>query len=153
MFLGVNALNLDAKGRLAIPAKYRDDLADCCASRVVATINPLGDKCLLLYPDSEWREIARKVSRLPNAKRQNQMLQRLLLGHATELEMDGQGRILLAPSLRDYASLDKRVALVGQGHKFEIWSEEVWLERRDAWLAEASDPDSVLSEEIEELSL
>lgn len=152
MFLGVNALNLDAKGRLAIPAKYRDDLADCCASRVVATISPW-DNCLLLYPDSEWREIARKVSRLPNAKRQNQLLQRLLLGHATELEMDGQGRILLAPALREYASLDKRVALVGQGHKFEIWSEQVWLDKRDAWLAEANDPGSILSDELAELSL
>jgi MraZ protein len=152
VFLGVNTLNLDAKGRMAIPAKYRDELADCCASRVVVTISP-SDKCLLLYPDSEWREIARKVSRLPNVNRQNRLLQRLLLGHATELEMDGQGRILLAPALRDYASLDKRVAVVGEGHRFEIWNEQTWLDNREGWLAEAGDPNSVLSDELAELSL
>ena len=95
MFLGVNTLNLDAKGRLAIPAKHRDTLAQCCASRVVVTINPnADDQCLWLYPENEWREIARKLSRLPTMKRQNQLIQRLMLGHASELELDSQGRIL-----------------------------------------------------------
>ena len=152
MFLGVNTLNLDVKGRIAIPAKHREQLAECCGSRVVVTINPR-EHCLWLYPESEWREIARKVSRLPTLKPQNQRLQRLLLGHASELEMDGQGRILLAAELRDYAALDKRVAVVGQGHKFEIWSEEAWAANRADWLAEARDDESVLSDELGEMSL
>lgn len=151
MFLGVNTLNLDAKGRMAIPAKHREGLAACCGSRVVTTINPRSG-CLWLYPENEWREIARKVSRLPTLKRQNQLLQRLLLGHASEMDLDGQGRILLSNELRDYAQLGKRVALVGQGNKFEIWDEESWTDGREQWLSEARLPDSELSEELENMA-
>lgn len=150
MFLGVNALNLDAKGRMAIPAKYRSALAECCGARVVATINP-SDSCLWLYPENEWREIARKVSRLPATKK-NQLLQRLLLGHATECEMDGQGRILVSPELRKHAGLDKKVSLVGLGHKFEIWDEDSWAGNREEWLLEANDGESDLSEELSGMS-
>lgn len=151
MFLGVNTLNLDAKGRMAIPAKHRDALADCCASRVVVTINPR-EHCLWLYPESEWRDIARKLSRLPTLKRQNQLLQRLLLGHASELEMDGQGRILLSTELREYAGLGKKISLVGQGHKFEIWDEAAWSGSREDWLAEANVSGSELSDELGEMA-
>lgn len=147
MFLGVNTLNLDAKGRMAIPAKQRDQLAN---ARVVVTVNPQ-EHCLWLYPEDEWREIARKLSRLPEMVRQNQLLKRLLLGHASELDLDGQGRILLSPELRDYAGLDKRVALVGQGHKFEIWDEQAWAGSREEWLAEANDIGSELSGQLAEM--
>ena len=151
MFLGVNTLNLDAKGRMAVPARYRDALKDHGA-RVVVTINPR-ERCLWLYPESEWTEIAGKLSRLPTLKPQNLRMQRLLLGHALELEMDGQGRILISNELREYAGLEKRVSLVGQGHKFEIWGADAWLDSRDAWLAEAQDQASELSEELEGMSL
>ena len=150
MFLGVNTLNLDAKGRMAIPSKHRDALADCCASRVVVTVHPQ-EHCLWLYPENEWHEIARKLMRLPTMVRQNQLLQRLLLGHASELEMDGQGRVLLSPELRKYAGLDKKVSLVGQGNKFEIWDESTWTGSREDWLAEASDSGSELSEQLGEM--
>ena len=154
MFLGVNTLNLDAKGRLAIPAKHRDALAQCCASRVVVTINPNPeDQCLWLYPENEWREIARKLSRLPTMKRQNQLIQRLVLGHASEVELDAQGRILLSTELREYANLGKRVALVGQVHKFEIWDEEVWAGSRAQWLTQALADDAGLSEELGGMTL
>lgn len=154
MFLGVNTLNLDAKGRLAIPAKHRDTLAQCCASRVVVTINPNPkDQCLWLYPENEWREIARQLSRLPSMNRQNQLIQRLMLGHASELELDSQGRILLSNELRDYAGLDKRVAVVGQVHKFEIWDEQIWAENREQWLSEAMCDEASLSEELGGMTL
>jgi MraZ protein len=154
VFLGVNTLNLDAKGRIAIPAKHRDTLAQCCASRVVVTINPNPlDKCLWLYPENEWREIARKLSRLPAMNRKNQLVQRLMLGHASELELDGQGRILLSNELRDYAGLDKRVALVGQAHKFEIWDADSWAGGREDWVNEAFGDGVALSEELEGMSL
>ena len=152
MFQGVSTLNLDAKGRLAIPAKYRERLVDQCDSRVVVTINPR-EHCLWLYPETEWREVARKVSRLPSLKRQNQVLKRLLLGHASELEMDGQGRVLLSNELRHYAELDKRVALVGQGDKFEIWGEPQWTYSRENWVEQVANADGELAEELENLDL
>lgn len=152
MFLGVNTLNLDTKGRLAIPVKYRERLMDNGASSIVITINPQ-ERCLWLYPQAEWLPIAQKVSRLPPLKRQNRQLQRLLLGHASELEMDGQGRVLLNSELRDYAGMDKKIALVGQGHKFELWSEQSWTDSREDWLAEANQPESDLSEELQNLAL
>jgi MraZ protein len=152
VFLGVNTLNLDTKGRLAIPVKYRERLMDNGASAIVVTINPQ-ERCLWLYPEAEWQPIAQKVSRLPPLKRQNRQLQRLLLGHASELEMDGQGRVLLNNELREYASMDKRVALVGQGHKFELWSEERWTDSREDWLQEANQPESDLSDELQNLAL
>jgi len=147
VFLGVNTLNLDAKGRMAIPAKHRDALAD---ARVVVTVNPQ-EHCLWLYPENEWREIARKLSRLPTMDRQNRLLQRLLLGHASELDLDAQGRILLSPELREYAALGKKVSLVGQGHKFEIWDEQAWAGSREEWLSEANDLGSELSDQLGEM--
>jgi MraZ protein len=135
VFRGVSVLNLDAKGRLAIPARHRERLQSEYESRLVITIDR--DHCLLLYPEATWIEIERKISALPSFKPANRALQRLYIGHAQELEMDGQGRVLLPPELRTFASLDKRVALVGQGQKFEVWDADTWSGRRDEWLATA----------------
>ena len=154
MFLGVSTLNLDAKGRIAIPARHRETLAQTCASRVVVTINPnRDDRCLWLYPENEWREIARNLSRLPPMIRQNQLIQRLMLGHASEVDLDGQGRVLLPNELREYAGLGKRVSLVGQMHKFEIWDEEIWSGSREQWLGEALTEESGMSEELKGMRL
>lgn len=151
MFLGDTSLNLDAKGRLAIPAKYRGGLVDCCASRLVVTASPW-DACLWLYPYNEWSEIARSVSRLPEAVPANRDVKRMVLGHAADLEMDGQGRVLLPASLREYADMEKAVMLVGQFHKCEIWSADAWAEKNEEIRAAASRPDSELSEELRNLS-
>ena len=132
MFRGVSVLNLDAKGRLAVPARYREELDVSCASRLVLTVDR--ERCLLLYPESEWVEIERKLAALPSFNTKARNLQRLYIGHATEVEMDGQGRILLSPKLKAYAGIDKRVALVGQGNKFEIWDEETWDLKTNEWL-------------------
>lgn len=151
MFRGVNPLSLDAKGRMAIPARYRDRLQESCGGQLVVTIDR--DRCLLLYPLPEWEEIERKLVRLPSLNKQARRLQRLLIGHATDCEMDGSGRILLPPPLRDYAALDKQAVLIGQGNKFEIWNEQTWNESRDAWLAEDDDEELELPEEFGSLSL
>jgi MraZ protein len=135
LFRGVSILNLDAKGRLAIPARYREQLQACCASRLVITVD--ADHCLLIYPEPNWVEIERKLERLPSFNPTARKLQRLYIGHAQDVEMDAQGRLLLPPSLRSFAALDKRVALVGQGNKFELWDEDAWVRRRDEWLSEA----------------
>jgi MraZ protein len=134
LFRGVNRLNLDAKGRLAVPTRYRERLQERCAAELVVTIDP--DHCLLIYPLPEWQEIERKLMKLPSFNKAARNLQRLLVGHATEVEMDGQGRVLLPPALRDFARLDKHVVLIGQGNKFELWDEERWNSQRDGWLDE-----------------
>lgn len=151
MFRGVNTLNLDAKGRMAVPSKYRESLMAQCAGQLVVTVDRSGS-CLLLYPLPEWEEIERKLVRLGNLNNQARRLQRLLIGHATEVEMDNNGRILLPPPLREFAKFDKRIALTGQGNKFEIWDEQTWMSERDSWVAE-NESDETLSAELETLSL
>ncbi|MCB2263141.1 MAG: division/cell wall cluster transcriptional repressor MraZ [Candidatus Thiosymbion ectosymbiont of Robbea hypermnestra] len=135
MFRGVSFLSLDTKGRLAIPARYRERLLSCCNARLVLTVDR--DRCLLLYPEPTWTEIERKLDQLPSFNEQARMLQRLYIGHAQEVDMDGQGRVLLPLALRSFASLDKRVALVGQGKRFELWDEDTWNGRCDDWLHKA----------------
>ncbi|HEY4732820.1 MAG TPA: division/cell wall cluster transcriptional repressor MraZ [Gammaproteobacteria bacterium] len=150
MFRGVNALNLDAKGRMAMPTKYRERLRVHCNGQFVITVDR--DHCLLIYPVPEWEEIERKLASLPNLDKQTRRLQRLLIGHATECEMDGSSRILLPPPLREFAALDKRVVLIGQGNKFELWDEQAWNGCRDKWLA-AEEDEQPLPAELESLSL
>ena len=144
MFLGSYAINMDAKGRIAIPARVRDAVGHACDGRLVLTAHP-EERCLLVYPEPQWLELLPKVEALPNIKRKARLMQRLLLGYATALEVDGNGRILLPPTLREYAGLDKKLMLVGQGRKLELWSEERWF----AWIDEAGEdhdvPDEVLS--------
>jgi MraZ protein len=144
LFRGVSVLNLDAKGRLAIPARYRERIQSSCASRLVVTVDR--DRCLLLYPEPAWAEIERKIAALPSFNSANRATQRLYIGHAQDLEMDGQGRVLLPPELRTFASLEKRVALVGQGQKFEIWDAEKWNGNCDEWLETVMDLGQLESE-------
>lgn len=150
MFRGVNALTLDSKGRLAIPTRYRDELVRVANGRLVVTVDR--DHCLLLYPLPEWEEIERKLVKLPSFNAPARRLQRLLIGHATEVELDGSGRILLPPPLREFAALDKTVVMIGQGNKFEIWDEAQWNTRRAEWL-NASDGEGELPDELGSLSL
>jgi len=151
LFRGVNSINLDEKGRLAIPTRYRAELQECCERQLVLTVGL--DRCLMLYPFPEWEDIERKLVKLPSLNKQAKRLQRLLIGHATECEMDSQGRVLIAEPLRKFANLDKRVVLTGQGNKFEIWDEDVWNRSRDEWLEEEGVEDlDDLSPELESLS-
>jgi len=153
MFRGVNALNLDSKGRLAIPTRYRDEIVRAANGRLVITVNPVEhDHCLLLYPLPEWEEIERKLVKLPTLNAASRRLQRLLIGHATEAELDGNGRILLPPPLREFAALDKSVVMIGQGNKFEIWDETKWNARRAEWLS-AAGGEGQLPDELGSLSL
>lgn len=125
MFQGSQSINMDAKGRMAIPSKYRDLLSAACGGRLIITANPY-EKCLNIYPEPQWREVSAKISALPNSNKQVRRLQRLVLGNATELELDGNGRVLLPSILRDFAKLDKKLVLVGLNEKAELWSEESW---------------------------
>jgi MraZ protein len=151
LFTGGSTVNLDAKGRLALPTRYRGILAERCEGRVVVTVHD--DHCLMLYPLPDWEEIERKLVRLPNQYKRTRTLQRMLLGHATELEMDKNGRVLIPPRLRDFANLGKRVELVGLGNKFEIWNEEAWEQNRAAWLAGNGDDDEEMPDSLSTLTL
>ncbi|MFT6113548.1 MAG: MraZ protein [Oleispira sp.] len=151
MFRGLSAVNLDTKGRLAIPMKYRQLLVDLCAGRLVATIDT-EERCLLIYPVDEWEVIQAKIEALPSFNPSARRIQRLLIGHATDIELDANGRILLSQPLREYAQLDKETILLGQGKKLELWSKDLWNSRRDDYIAEVNAPE-VLPDELLNLSL
>ncbi|MCC7136274.1 MAG: division/cell wall cluster transcriptional repressor MraZ [Nitrosomonas sp.] len=132
MFRGVTQLSLDSKGRLAIPAKYRDELTASCGGNIVVTADP--SRCLLIYPQPAWEPIEQKLNSLPSFDPQIRGLQRLLVGNACDVEIDGSGRILISPPLRQFAGLTKEVVLAGQGTKFELWDGDRWSQEIEAAL-------------------
>ena len=149
MFRGVQRINLDAKGRLSVPARQRESLLDVSAGSIVVTIDTQSS-CLVMYPLREWERIERDVQNLPTLNPVVRRFQRLVLGYASDLDLDSNGRILLPGALREYAHLEKRVVLVGQGNKLELWSEPLWEAEREAALgAEEGD----LPTELMELKL
>jgi MraZ protein len=125
VFLGSDVINMDAKGRFSVPTRIREELISECAGRLVITAHPK-ERCLLVYPEPRWQTLLNEIQSLPNLSEGAVRLQRLLIGYACPLEMDGNGRLLLSPTLRNYASLEKKLMLVGQGQKLELWSEEGW---------------------------
>lgn len=152
MFRGINAILLDVKGRMAMPSRYRSLLQENGENQIVATIDT-ESPCLLLYPLKEWEVIEQKLQALPSFNKTARRIQRLLIGHATELEIDGNGRVLLPPLLRDYARLDKKVMLIGQGKKFELWDELQWAAGRETWLSEGENVAADMPEELQSLAL
>lgn len=151
MFRGANAITLDAKGRLTMPSKYRDEFLARGAGQLVVTIDVV-DPCLSVYPLAEWEVIEAKLRDLPSLREENRRLQRLLIGNAVDLELDSAGRFLVPPRLRDYARLDKRAVLVGQLNKFQLWDEDAWEARSAEDLLAIKEPGS-LPEELRNLTL
>jgi MraZ protein len=151
VFRGNNEINIDAKGRMAMPSRYRDALSNVCDGSLVVTID-LQDKCLLIYPINEWEIIEAQISALPSFNSTTRKLQRILIGHAREVDIDGNGRILIPSELRQYAQLEKKLMLIGQRHRFELWSEDNWNEGRASWLAETNS-DLKIPEEMQSISL
>src|SRR5580700_3917364 len=150
MFRGATKVTLDDKGRMVIPNRYREQIAERAQGQLVVTVDR--DQCLLLYPLPDWEQIERKLMSLPSLHAQSRRLQRLMVGHATDLVLDGHGRMLLPPELREFAALGRHAMLIGQGNRCELWDESRWLERRDFWLkSEASATD--LPAELDSLSL
>lgn len=130
MFSGVSSLNVDSKGRLAIPAKHRDALLVRSEGRVVMTVSP--DGCLLVYPEPDWIPVRDQLNSLSGAQAQ---IRRIIVGHAEEFELDSAGRVLIPSRLRKIAGLDKEVALVGMGNKFELWDDGKWNAKVEAVMA------------------
>lgn len=134
MFRGTTQINLDEKGRMVLPARYRDELMDGCDGRLILTLDT-DKKCLLLYKYPDWQNIENALFRLPSSNPAVRKMQMILQGHATDVEIDGNGRILIHPSLRPVVNLDKKIMLVGVGRRFEIWDLSVWEAERDAILS------------------
>ena len=122
-----------------------------CGGQVVVTIDTQS-ACLTIYPLPEWERIEKDVQGLPALNPAVKRFQRLILGYATDLELDGNGRMLLPQPLREYARLDKKLVLVGQGNKLELWSESLWLSEREQALQD-SGPAADLPEELMSLTL
>ena len=148
MFFGETAINLDAKGRLAVPMRYRDDLKEQCENRLVLTYSAFDSGVLWLYLEEEWQRVRDEVMALPSRNPTHRALQRRLVGSATAVEPDGSGRILLPSSLREFAGLEKRIVMLGMGRRFEIWNENTLNKERIE-----EDLDEQASEAIDQLVL
>ena len=143
MFQGETAITVDDKGRLAIPTAYRDEVVRG-GNRLVITYNPYESGCLWLYPESAWQVVRDQVNALPNAKRVHRNLQLKLVGAATLVEPDSNGRITLPPTHRNAAGLEKKAVLLGMGNKFEVWSEQAHLAQIHSTIGEAEVSDDML---------
>ena len=148
MFQGATALNLDAKGRLAIPARHRESLAAASGGRVVLTEHP--HRCLLLYPEPAWAPIRDQVLAASSLNPQSAAIKRLLVGNARDEGVDAAGRLLVAPELRQFAQLEKQIWLVGQGTHFEIWSDANWQRQMEVFTGIG---DQALPSDLEGLAL
>lgn len=150
MFFGETAINLDSKGRLAIPMRYRAALVEQCENRMVLTYSAFDAGALWLYPEETWEGVRDQVMALPTLNSSHRSLQRRLVGSATAVEPDGNGRILLPLSLRQVTSLEKRVVMLGMGSRFEVWNENTLNQRR---MEEERSLDERASEEMARLVL
>jgi len=156
VFRGVSNINLDAKGRLAIPTRYRAELQEGCERQMIMTIAMDGRGvseagCLWLYPLPEWEKLELTISKLPSLNKLAVKLRRFLIGNATECEMDAQGRLLVSEKLRTFAGMEKHVVLVGQLNKFEIWNEAAW-NKKESELMNDDDISAADLEEIKDIS-
>ncbi|WPO99187.1 division/cell wall cluster transcriptional repressor MraZ [Pseudomonas sp. HR96] len=145
MFRGANPISLDAKGRLAMPSRYRDELDSKSSGQLIITVDTI-DPCLCVYPLDEWEAIEAKLRALPSQHESVRRLQRLLIGNAVDLELDGSGRFLVPPRLREHAKLDKKAMLVGQLNKFQLWDEDTWNAVAAADLAAIQQPGAIPDE-------
>lgn len=151
MFRGAAAVNLDSKGRVAIPTRYRAEIIEKNQGQMVCTVD-IRQPCLLLYPLDEWEKIEEKLLSLSNFDPNQRRIQRVMLGYATECEMDAQGRILLSGPLRQHAKLEKGLMLVGQLNKFEIWSDTEWAAQIDEDIAVAGTAEFAMDTNLNTLS-
>ena len=150
MFRGATKITLDDKGRMVMPTRYREQINELAQGNLVVTVDK--DQCLLIYPLPQWEQIERKLMALPSLNATARRLQRLMVGHATDLPLDGHGRVLLPPELREFALLGRHGMLIGQGNRFELWDEARWNERRDMWL-KSEETGTDLPSELEQLSI
>ena len=148
MFRGLNKISLDAKGRISIPTKYRSELSKYGSNEFICTIDI--DQCLLLYPKKIWLKIEKTIMALPSLDKSSRMLQRLMVGHASELVLDSNNRILVPIELREFSGIKKSAIFIGQGQRFEIWNYRSWNQSRDSWLKKS---DLTLNAQLRDISI
>jgi MraZ protein len=152
MFRGTSAITLDTKNRITVPTRYREELFVDCQGKMVCTID-LQYPCLLLYPLPEWEEIELKLSELSSMNRAERLAQQKLLGMASDCELDKNGRLLINGPLRQHASLEKNVMLVGQLRKFELWNEAAWQNQMQQDISTIEPSEIELPERLLDLQL
>ncbi|MCP5464027.1 MAG: division/cell wall cluster transcriptional repressor MraZ [Deltaproteobacteria bacterium] len=146
MFRGRFAHSLDAKGRVSIPSKFREVLSCAYDERLILTNF---DGCLWGYPVAEWQKIEDRVASLPQFKPEVKALQRVFISAATECVLDKQGRILIPPTLREYAGIDRDLIFVGMTKRIEVWSQDRW----DKIFEESQNDIGAMTEKLAELGL
>jgi MraZ protein len=151
VFRGATKIALDDKGRMVVPVRYRERLAERSGGELIVTVN-LDGECLLIYPAADWEPVEREVMKMPAFHPQASRLRRLMVGYATEMTLDGHGRVLLPAELREFAQIDRNAMLIGQGHRFELWQEARWTERSNFWL-QSGTPGTDLPPEFGSFSL
>lgn len=145
MFQGVNNINMDAKGRMAMPTRLREPLQAHCQGQLVVTVDNYAP-CLVIFPLPEWKIAAAEIQAMPSIKPEIRRFKRLVLGFASDLQLDGNGRILLPQPLREHAKLEKKLKLVGLGHKLELWSEELLQSEYEQAVEDAHSGDAIPEE-------
>jgi len=152
MFRGKSSLNMDSKGRLAIPSRYRARLQEMCEANLVATFSP-NNHCVWIYPLPEWEVTEAKLIALPDFNKRVRQTKVAMLNHAEDCTLDSQGRIRLESSLIEHAGLVKEAVIFGQGNKFELWNEASWNIEHQEWLDSMGDDDDEIPEALSQLSL
>ena len=120
-----------------MPTRYRESIQERAQSKLVVTLHH--DPCLLIYPLPDWERTQQEIMDLPSMDPKARWLQRVVVGYATDLELDGHGRFLVPPELREIAKLQRLAMLIGQGSRFELWDEARWNEQRDQYLKREAD--------------
>ena len=152
MFRGFQTVNIDDKGRLAVPSRYRQRLTAEADGQLVLTLNPM-DRSLWLYPQNNWEQIETKLAALSEFDKRSRRTKQMMRGYACDCQLDSQGRVLIPAELRDYARLQKQAVILGQGNKFEVWDQSSWEQQRDIWLSQIDSEDGDISEALKSLSL
>lgn len=149
MFRGATKVSVDDKGRMVLPTRHRAAMQERSSGRLIVTANP--DNCLRIYARSDWEQIEEQLMSAPSLHPRVRKLQRLMVGYATEVELDGHGRIALTPELREWADIKRGGMLLGQGKGLELWGEDRWAAQQEALSADEGD-DGDLPPELRAIS-
>lgn len=137
MFRGITDISLDERGRMAMPTRYREKIRERSAGKLVITI-ARHDPCLSVYAERDWLAVEEELTELDRDDPENRRQQHMLIGFATDVELDGHGRVVIPQRLRDYAQLEKRVVVVGQPNLLELWNDQTWEANVSAWRDDAN---------------